>query len=249
MVPEGGDRASPGEASHTRRSEQEHAMMNRKSDKQLAFEEQALCHADVLHRYGMRLTRNCTDADDLVQETYLKAYRFWDSYDQGTNLRAWLFRIMRNSFINLYRKEAKEPPMVDYSDVVRTNSAHPMATGANSVQESVFQNLFDDEVSNAMADLPEDFRTVVILCDLEELTYAEIAGFVHCPLGTVRSRLHRGRKLLHATLHAYAKDRGYLRLPRSTQKSTPGSVRALPGPQSPLRVPSRKDALLVSLAG
>ena len=151
------------------------------------------------------------DVEDLVQETYLKAYRFWDKYEPGTNIRAWLFRIMKNSYINRYRKEAKEPDTVDYDEIknfyasIRDDSADP-----NDLQESLFGNLLDDDVATAVSSLPEDFRTVVILCDIEGLTYQEIAEFVDCPLGTVRSRLHRGRKLLRGKLLQYAKKRGYV---------------------------------------
>lgn len=179
------------------------------NEKQRAFEQQAIPHTDGLHRFGMRLTGNRADADDLVQETYLKAYRFWDKYDQGTNIRAWLFRILKNSFITLYRKESKTPDMVDYSDMMRPTSAEYDSVDANGLQEQVFDNLLDDDVTSAVSGLPEDFRTVVILCDIEGLTYGEISRFVDCPLGTVRSRLHRGRRLLHLKLSEYAKDRGY----------------------------------------
>lgn len=186
-------------------------MTIRKSDKQRAFESEALVHTDLLYNFALRMSGNAADADDLVQETYLKAYRFWDRYEPGTNIRAWLFRILKNSYINRYRKESKEPNTVDYDEIsnfyalIRDESADP-----NDLQEAVFGNLLDDDVSSAVSNLPEDFRTVVILCDIEGLTYEEIAQFVDCPLGTVRSRLHRGRKLLHASLFEYAKDRGYV---------------------------------------
>lgn len=186
-------------------------MTVRKSDKQRAFEGEALVHADLLYNFALRMTGNPADADDLVQETYLKAYRFWDKYEQGTNIRAWLFRILKNSYINRYRKESKEPDTVDYDEIKNFyTSIRDESTDPNDLQESVFGNLLDDDVSTAVAQLPEDFRTVVILCDIEGLTYEEIAQFVDCPLGTVRSRLHRGRKLLQAKLYRYAKERGYL---------------------------------------
>ena len=182
-----------------------------KNAKQHEFEREAIPHMSLLYNYALRMTNNPADADDLVQETYLKAYRFWDKYEQGTNIRAWLFRIMKNSYINRYRKETKEPETVDYEEVqgfyasVRAESAD-----ANDLQGSIFNNLLDDDVSNAIASLPDDFRTVVILCDIEGLTYEEIAEFVECPLGTVRSRLHRGRRILRTQLMEYAKSRGYV---------------------------------------
>jgi RNA polymerase sigma-70 factor (ECF subfamily) len=180
-------------------------------EKQREFEREALPHMDLLYNYALRMTYNPSDADDLVQETYLKAYRFWDKYEQGTNIRAWLFRIMKNSYINRYRKETKEPETVDYDDVKNFyNTIRHESAETNDLQEALFGNLLDDDVAKAIASLPEDFRTVVILCDIEGLTYEEIAEFVDCPLGTVRSRLHRGRKLLRTQLLQYAKNRGYV---------------------------------------
>jgi len=166
---------------------------------------------DLLYNYGLRMTNNPADADDLVQETYLKAFRFWDKYEKGTNIRAWLFRILKNSYINRYRRETKEPVMVDYDDVQNFyNTVRGESSETNDLQEFLFGNLLDDDVAKAIAALPDDFRTVVILCDIEGLTYEEIAEFVDIPLGTVRSRLHRGRKVLRAQLLGYAKNRGYV---------------------------------------
>ena len=174
------------------------------------FEQEAIPHMDILYNYALRMTSNPDDADDLVQETYLKAYRFWAQYEKGTNIRAWLFRIMKNSYINRYRKETKEPDTVDYADIqnfyktIRYASADP-----NDLEEKIFGGLLEDEVARAIESLPEDFRTVVILCDIEGLSYEEIAEFVDCPIGTIRSRLHRGRKMLRASLFSYAKKRGF----------------------------------------
>jgi len=176
----------------------------------LDFEREALPHMDALYNFALRMTGDPDDADDLLQETYLKAYRFFDKFEAGTNCKAWLFRIMKNSFITIYRKSSKEPDKVGYEDVeefyhtIRAESADP-----NDLEEKLFSNLLDDDVSRALESLPEEFRTVVILCDIEEFTYEEIAEFVECPIGTVRSRLHRGRKMLRAKLLQYAKDRGY----------------------------------------
>lgn len=175
------------------------------------FEREAIPHSDILYNYALRMTGNADDARDLLQETFLKAFRFWDKYEKGTNVRAWLFRIMKNTYINVYRKAVKEPDTVDYNDiqnfynVIRENS-----TDANDLQEKLFGHLLDDDVTKALEALPEEFRTVVILCDIEGLTYEEIAEFVECPVGTVRSRLHRGRKLLYAQLFEYAKKRGFV---------------------------------------
>ena len=167
---------------------------------------------DVLYNFALRTTGNEPDARDLLQETYLKAYRFWDKYEKGTNIRAWLFRIMKNSYINRYRKETKEPDKVDYDDIENFyNTIRAESTDPNDLQEQLYGNLLGDEVTKALQSLPDDFRTVVILCDIEGLTYEEIAEFVECPIGTVRSRLHRGRKLLQATLFEYAKQQGMIK--------------------------------------
>jgi RNA polymerase sigma-70 factor (ECF subfamily) len=166
---------------------------------------------DILYNYALRMTANPDDASDLVQETFMKAYRFWDKYEKGTNIRAWLFRIMKNTYINRYRKESKEPETLDYNEIqnfyntIRYESADP-----NDLQEKIFGGLLDDDVATAVRSLPEDFQTVVILCDIEGLSYEEIAEFVDSPIGTVRSRLHRGRKMLREKLMSYARERGYV---------------------------------------
>ncbi len=180
--------------------------------KHTEFEAEALPHMDVLYNFALRTTGNADDARDLLQETYLKAYRFWDKYEKGTNIRAWLFRIMKNSYINRYRKEAKEPDKVDYEDVENFyNTIRAESTDPNDLQEQLYGSLLGDEVTKALQSLPDEFRTVIILCDIEGLTYEEIAEFVDCPIGTVRSRLHRGRKLLQAKLLDYAKQQGMIK--------------------------------------
>jgi RNA polymerase sigma-70 factor, ECF subfamily len=179
--------------------------------RQKEFEAEAYPHKDILFNFALRTTGDKDDAHDLLQETFMKAFRFWDKYEKGTNVRAWLFRIMKNSYINRYRKETREPGMVDYDDVenfydlIRDDS-----TDSNDLQKRMYSNMLSDEVIEALQSLPEDFRTVVILCDIEELTYDEISEFLNCPIGTVRSRLHRGRKMLEEKLHEYAKNRGIL---------------------------------------
>ena len=176
------------------------------------FEQQALPHMEILYNYALRLTGGPDDARDLLQETFLKAYRFWDKFEQGTNLRAWLFRIMKNTYINLYRKEVKEPDKVDYDEIESYyNIIRDESSDDNDLQEKIFGQLLDDDVSKALEVLPEEFRTVVILCDIEGLSYEEIAEFLQIPVGTVRSRLHRGRKLLYTRLYDYAKERGFIR--------------------------------------
>ena len=174
------------------------------------FERDAIPHMDALYNFAIRMTVDAAEAQDLVQETFLKAFRFFDKFEQGTNCKAWLFRIMKNSYINRYRKAQKSPETVDY-DAVEEFYYSIRASGSDDgdLSELLFNNILDDEVTAAIERLPEDFRTVVILCDIEGFTYEEIAEFVDCPVGTVRSRLHRGRKLLRAELIAYATNKGY----------------------------------------
>lgn len=187
------------------------AILSGGNDRHAEFEAEAMPHMDILYNFALRTTGDPDDAKDLLQETFLKAYRFWDKYEKGTNIRAWLFRIMKNSYINRYRKETREPDKVDYEDVENFyDSIRDDSKETSDLQQRMFGNLLGDEVTTALQELPDDFRTVVILCDIEGLTYEEIAEFLNCPIGTVRSRLHRGRKMLQARLHAYAKEHGYL---------------------------------------
>jgi len=177
----------------------------------LEFEKEAIPHMDALYNFALRMTGDEDDADDLVQETYLKAFRFFDKFEKGTNCKAWLFRIMKNSFINDYRKNTKEPNKVDYEDIqnfYETIKSDEVET--KHYELDAFSNLLDDEISKAITELPEDFRTVIILSDIEGFSYEEIADFVDIPVGTVRSRLHRARKMLYTLLYDYAKNKGYI---------------------------------------
>lgn len=175
------------------------------------FEKEAIPHMDSLYNFALKMTGEPDDANDLVQETYLKAFRFFDKFEKGTNCKAWLFRILKNTFINEYRKQTKEPDKVDYDDVqnfYETIKSTDVKT--QHVESDVFSNLLDDDISKAITELPEDFRTVIILSDIEGFNYEEIADFVDCPVGTVRSRLHRARKMLYAKLYDYAKENGFI---------------------------------------
>jgi RNA polymerase sigma-70 factor (ECF subfamily) len=179
--------------------------------KNAEFEKEAVPHMDILYNYALRMTSNRDDAADLVQETFMKAFRFWDKYEKGTNIRAWLFRIMKNSYINKYRKETKEPDTVDYDDIQNFyNSIKAESADPNDLQRKIFGGLLEDDIAKALEALPEEFRTVVILCDIEGLSYEEIAEFVDCPIGTVRSRLHRGRRILRGMLLNYARKHGFV---------------------------------------
>ena len=175
-----------------------------------AFEEEAVPHMSALFNFAVRLAKDREDAADLVQETMMKAFRFFDSFERGTNCKAWLFRIMKNSYINRYRKTSKAPDTVEYDaveefyDTIKASSVE-----TSTLEHELFDQALDDQVSEAIQSLPDDFRTVIILCDIEGFTYEEIAEFIDCPIGTVRSRLHRARKILAATLSEYARDRGF----------------------------------------
>ncbi len=174
------------------------------------FIKEALPHINLLSNYAYKMTGDELDADDLLQETYLRAYRFFHKFEKGTNCKAWLFRIMKNLFINNYRKSQKTPNQVDYNEIENFfETIKSDKVDSTDLQERVFNNLLDDEVTNALNSLQDDFKTVIILCDLENLSYEEIAEFVQCPIGTVRSRLHRARKLLAQKLYKYAKQKGY----------------------------------------
>lgn len=179
-------------------------------ERQMDFKNEAMVHIDALYNYAVRMTGDPEDANDLVQETYMKAYRFFDSFEKGTNCKAWLFRILKNSYINRYRKESKEPDKVDYDEIKEFyHTVKHSSLDSNDMQEKWYGDLLDDEISRALDSLPEDFREVVQLCDIEGFTYEEIANMVDCPIGTVRSRLHRGRKILREKLLDYARYHGY----------------------------------------
>jgi len=175
------------------------------------FEREAIPHMDALYNFAFKMTGDSDDANDLVQETYMRAFRFFDKFENGTNCKAWLFRIMKNTFINVYRKESKSPEKVDYEEIENFyENIKASNTDDAHLEKDIYDNLLDDELTEAISNLPEDFRTVIILCDIEGFTYEEIADFVDAPVGTVRSRLHRARKMLFTKLHSYAIDKGYL---------------------------------------
>jgi len=180
------------------------------SEKVRIFDDEFMPHIDSMYNFAYKLTLEEEDAKDLVQETYLKAFRFISSFERGTNAKAWLFRILKNSFINDYRKKSKQPSKVDYQEVENIYNSddvnHNITVDLRS--ESV-QSRIGDEVSNALNSLAVDFRIVIILCDLEGFTYEEMAKILDIPIGTVRSRLHRARNLLKEKLAEYARKMGY----------------------------------------
>jgi len=177
------------------------------------FEGLTVEHLDPLYSAALRLTKNERDAEDLVQDTYLRAYRFFDKFERGTNIKAWLFKILTNTFINRYRRKVKERSVVEGAerDTVHERFMSRDATEYAANPEQYFSDrLLSDDVLTAIDALPIDFRLVVILADLQEFSYKEIAEILDCPVGTVMSRLYRGRKLLQRSLRTYAIHQGVL---------------------------------------
>ncbi|MFT6854367.1 MAG: RNA polymerase sigma factor (sigma-70 family) [Cyclobacteriaceae bacterium] len=174
------------------------------------FDNEFMPHVDTMYNFAYRLTFDEDDSKDLVQDTYMKAYRFINSFQQGTNAKAWLYRILKNSFINNFRKKSKEPAKVDYQEVENFYNSDSVDTSATvDLRVETVKDMIGDEVSNALNSLAVDFRTVIILCDLEGFTYEEMAKILDIPIGTVRSRLHRARNLLKQKLKSYASSMGY----------------------------------------
>jgi RNA polymerase sigma-70 factor (ECF subfamily) len=184
------------------------------SDKQ-RFQEEAMPLLDSLYAGALRMTRNPADAEDLVQDTLLRAYRAFNRFEPGTNLKAWLFRIMTNAYINTYRKKQREPLKVSQDEVEDFDLYRELKDHDPSLSETpetiVLDSLVDSDITEAIDDLPEQFRLAVVLSDVEDFSYAEIAEIMDVPLGTVMSRLHRGRKALQKRLWELARDRGIVK--------------------------------------
>ncbi len=187
------------------------------------FRDAELPYRDQLFKTALRLTRNPEDAEDLLQETFLKAYRHYASFQPGTNLKAWLFKILKNTFINEYRKRRKAPALVDFADIEETlESALSPAHGSvtRTPEDQVIESSLDAEVQQALADLPGAFRVVILLTDIEGHSYKETAAILAIPVGTVMSRLYRGRRLLERALFSFGVRYNYLiRRPRRLRSS------------------------------
>jgi RNA polymerase sigma-70 factor (ECF subfamily) len=178
------------------------------------FEAVAMPYLDPLYNAAYRMARNAQDAEDLVQETYLKAYKYYDKFEEGTNLKAWLFKILKNTFINSYRKKQQAPPKADFADI--EESFESIVRDDNNQlprnpEDELLEKVLDEDVQQAIEELPHDYRMVVLLADLEGFSYKEIADILEIPVGTVMSRLYRGRRLLEEALLKYARTHGYIR--------------------------------------
>lgn len=170
------------------------------------FEDTALQHMDALYNAALRMAKDETDAEDLVQDTYLRAYRFFYRFEPGTSIKAWLFKILKNTFINDFKKRAKTPEHIDFD---RLKLCEDEPASPDDPEEELLYKSFGDEITRAVDALPEEFRRVIELSDVQGFSYKETAAIVDRPIGTVMSRLHRGRKLLRNSLREYARDMGY----------------------------------------
>jgi RNA polymerase sigma-70 factor (ECF subfamily) len=188
------------------------------------FQHQAMQYAPQLYSAAMRMTRNSSDAEDLVQETYLRAYRSFHTFEDGTNLRAWLFRILTNTYINSYRskqRRVQETDLADIEDLYLYRRISGVDVASRSAEDTLFDLFTDDEVKAALEALPETFRMPVLLADVEEFSYKEIAEMLDIPMGTVMSRIHRGRKAMQKALVEYATERGLLSRSSDTSPEDP----------------------------
>ncbi len=173
--------------------------------------EHLLVHIDALYRSALYLSKNENNADDLVQESYLKALKFLKDDKEINNVKAWLFKILMNTFINKYRKDKREPSLVDFDSVEAFHQSIQEEASTPSILEDEFalDKFLDDDIKNALEALPDDFRMVILLSTVEGFSYKEISKIIDCPVGTVMSRIYRGRKMLKERLAGYAKKYGY----------------------------------------
>jgi RNA polymerase sigma-70 factor (ECF subfamily) len=188
-------------------------LWDRKKDLKAEFERVALPHLSGLYRAAFYLTKNEADAEDLVQETCLRAFRFFDKFEPGTNCKAWLLSILRNLFINRYRQRKAEPERVDWNridQVYESMVEQGQKAEKNNPESLFFSQLTSQKINEAIKELPEEFRTAIMLVDIEELSYEEAAKVMDCPIGTVRSRISRGRRILQVALRDYAVQTGLL---------------------------------------
>jgi RNA polymerase sigma-70 factor (ECF subfamily) len=194
-------------------------------ERRAEFERQALVHTDALFGAAYRLTRNARDAEDLVQDSLLRAYRFWASFEQDSNCKAWLLRIVTNTFINEYQRRKRSREVLDAASAEQDATdgvlLHAGATDRQSPERTLLERSVSDDVQRALDSLPDDFRTAVVLCDVQGLSYKEIADIMQTPVGTVMSRLFRGRKLLAVALREFAISEGYVKPDGSERPDRP----------------------------
>jgi RNA polymerase sigma-70 factor (ECF subfamily) len=173
------------------------------------FQKEMVPYMDMLYNYAFYLSNDRDQANDLLQDTFLKAYRFSDRFESGTNAKAWLYRIMKNTYINEYRRTHRLPEIVEYDEHLSAYQALGGGWGDNDLRTMLDTQMFDDDITGALSALPEKFKSIIVLRDIEELPYEEIAEVLEIPIGTVRSRLHRARALLFDRLKEYARQKGY----------------------------------------
>ncbi len=186
---------------------------DRKEELKVEFERAALPEIFHLYTSAFYLTRSKTEAEDLVQETYLRAFRFFDKFETGTNVRAWLLTILRNLFINRYQQKKREPEIVDWQridQVYESMADQGKKAERDNPENQLISQFMDEEVERAVRELPEEFRMAIVLVDIQELSYEEAAKAMECPIGTVRSRISGGRRILQVTLRGYALESGLI---------------------------------------
>ena len=193
------------------------------TDRNDRFERDALVFMDQLYAAALRYTKNPEDARDLVQDTYLKAFNSFHQFEEGTNLRAWLYRVLTTTFINTYRKDQRRPQLAsgELEDWQLAEAQSHTSDLGKSAEVEALENLPDSDIKRALQEIPEEFRIAVYLADVEGFSYKEIADIVEVPAGTVMSRLHRGRKLLREKLADYAKELGYSTDPKKAKGEKP----------------------------
>ncbi|MCE9580675.1 MAG: sigma-70 family RNA polymerase sigma factor [Deltaproteobacteria bacterium] len=206
-------------------------MLARRKDHRAEFEREALVHLDALYGAAYRLARNPRDAEDLVQDALLRAYRFWETFEKDSNCKAWLLRILTNTFINEYQRRKRSREVLDAAQAEQNTTDGVLHHAAAETQKSpeglLLERSVSDDVQRALDALPDDFRTAVVLCDVEGLSYKEIADIMECPVGTVMSRLFRGRRLLGAALKDFAVAAGYVRPEREADPAAPSGERPI----------------------
>ncbi|MBI9071523.1 MAG: sigma-70 family RNA polymerase sigma factor [Melioribacteraceae bacterium] len=188
-----------------------HSSLIKDNIKYRNFENEVSPHLKAIYNFAFKITKNMDDSQDLVQETLLRAYRFFDSFEIGTNCKSWLFSILHNTFINNIRKKNREPQIIELEKVEHYLEEKPVAESVYKLDNKKISAIFDDDISTAIISLPHRFKEIIVLRDIEGFTYEEISEKINIPLGTVRSRLNRARNLLQNKLFDYAKNNGYLK--------------------------------------